>query len=141
MKRRLFIMNIGVAVALLAAAAWAVDNPSYIQNPSVNSSAGMGGTPQSSIGSGLSSSPNPMGLNGNLIVTGNVAGGKHFRGVVPYNAVSDFGGRLASGPVDSFLRYSADGSYGSTLTPYYSPTRTVSILTPGSQGQLLSPHT
>jgi hypothetical protein len=139
MKRRLFITNIGVAVALLAAAAWGVDNPSYIQNPSVNSSAGMGGTPQSSIGSGLSSSPNPMGLNGNLIVTGNVAGGKHFRGVVPYNAVSDFGGRLNSGPVDSFLRYSADGSYSSTLTPYYSPTRTVSILTPGSQGQPLAP--
>jgi hypothetical protein len=138
MKRRLFII-IGAAVVLLAAAAWAVDNPSYIQNPSVNSSVGMGGTPQSSISSGLTGSPNPMGINGNLIVTGNVSGGKHFRGVVPYNAVSDFGGRLGSGSVDSFLRYSADGSYGSTLTPYYSPSRTVSILTPGSQGQLLTP--
>jgi tetratricopeptide (TPR) repeat protein len=138
MKHRLFITNIVSAVALLAAAAWAVDNPS-IQNPSVNSSVGMGGTPQSSISSGLTGSPNPMGLNGNLIVTGNVSGGKHFRGVVPYNAVSDFGGRLGSGSVDSFLRYSADGSYSSTLTPYYSPTRTVSILTPGSQGQLLAP--
>jgi tetratricopeptide (TPR) repeat protein len=138
MKHRLFITNIVSAVALLAAAAWAVDNPS-IQNPSVNSSVGMGGTPQSSISSGLTGSPNPMGLNGNLIVTGNVSGGKHFRGVVPYNAVSDFGGRLGSGSVDSFLRYSADGSYSSTLTPYYSPTRTVSILTHGSQGQLLAP--
>jgi len=138
MKCRLFITNIISAVALLAAAAWAVDNPS-IQNPSVNSSVGMGGIPQSSIGSGLTGSPNPMGFNGNLIVTGNVAGGRHFRGVVPYNAVSDFGGRLNSGPVDSFLRYTADGSYSSTLTPYYSPTRTVSILTPGSQGQLLAP--
>lgn len=139
MKRRLFIINIGAAVVLFAAAAWGVDNPSYIQNPSVNSSLGMGGTPQSSIGSGLTGSPNPMGFNGNLIVTGNVAGGKYFRGVVPYNAVSDFGGRLASGPVDSFLRNTADVSYSSTLTPYYSPTRTVSILTPGSQGQLLAP--
>ncbi len=138
MKRRLFIINIGLAAALLAAAAWGVDNPS-IQNPSVNSSVGMGGIPQSSISSGLAGSPNPMGLNGNLIVTGNVAGGKHFRGVVPYNAVSDFGGRLNSGPVDSFLRYTADGSHSSTLTPYYSPTRTVSILTPGSQGQFLAP--
>lgn len=131
-------MNIVSAVTLLAAAACAVDNP-YIQNPSVNSSVGMGGIPQSSISSGLTGSPNPMGLNGNLIVTGNVSGGKHFRGVVPYNAVSDFGGRLGSTSVDSFLRYSADGSYSSTLTPYYSPTRTVSILTPGSQGQLLAP--
>ncbi|MHC4412571.1 MAG: hypothetical protein ACYSW6_06310, partial [Planctomycetota bacterium] len=89
-------------------------------------------TPPSSGGGGLIRSPNPVDLSGNLIVTGNVAGGRHFRGVVPYNAISDFGGTLGSTTLDSFLRRSGGsgsfGHYSGTVRPYYSPTGTVTYI-------------
>jgi len=95
-----------------------------------------GTVPQSTFGGGLVRSPNPIDRSSNLIVTGNVAGGRHFRGIVPYNAISDFGGRLGSTQLDSFLRQTAGppnyGAYAGRAIPYYSPTGTVTLTRPGT---------
>jgi len=100
-----------------------------------------GTQPVSSYQSGLVRSPNPINDYGNRIVTGNVGGGKHFRGAVPYNAVSDFGGRLGSGTLDNFLRRSTVSSdyYSGGLTPYYSYTGTVTRVQPGTNMIVTAP--
>jgi len=95
---------------------------------------GISTVPPSSLRSGLVRSPNPMGSSGNLIVTGNVTGGKHFRGLVPYRSSYDFRGRLGSSDFDSFLRRSAgseDYNYIGKSRAYYSRSRTGSSMTPG----------
>jgi hypothetical protein len=111
-----------------------------IQNPAVSSPIGSATVPPSS--GGLRRSPNPVDSSGNLIVTGNVGGGRHFRGVVPYNAVSDFGGTLGSTSLDSFLRRSGGSGgfdyYRGTVRPYYSPTGTVTHI-PLGQRNVYSP--
>jgi hypothetical protein len=78
---------------------------------------------------------NPYGKSGNDIVTGNVGGGKHFRGVVPYGS-SYYSGAYTraggSGSVNNFIRRSAnpivnDRDPGQTRT-YYDPSRSVSSM-------------
>jgi tetratricopeptide (TPR) repeat protein len=75
---------------------------------------------------------------GNLVITGNVGGGKAFRGNVPYGSPTNFNGPLGSTSLDPFLRYSAvppelsDGPAG--YTPFYSATGTVATIQPGSSG-------
>ena len=107
-----FIIHILCAICL------ALENP--IGNPTV---------PPSSYRSGLVKSPNPVvTTTGNLIVTGNVAGGKEFRGLVPYRSSTDFGTNLGSSDIGSFLRRSAPiNTRTSQLSPqpYYLPSRTV----------------
>jgi tetratricopeptide (TPR) repeat protein len=107
----------------------------------IESPVGTGTVPPSSISSGLVSSPNPIDTSGNLVVTGHVAGGKHFRhppGVVPYRSSFDFGATLGSASLDSFMRRSAaTGDYGRSAvgyTPYYSLSRTVTTTMPGGMG-------
>ncbi len=96
---------------------------------------GPSNVPPSALRSGLYRSANPIDTTANLVVTGNVGGGRHFRGVVPYNAVTDFGGTLGSTTLDSFLRRSGQrGFYGGGLTPFYSQTQTVTTLVPGRPG-------
>jgi tetratricopeptide (TPR) repeat protein len=77
------------------------------------------------------------------VITGHVGGGRHFRGVVPYNAISDFGGTLGSSTLDSFLRRSASGEYFGRYTgkptPYYSQTRTVTTTRPGDSAVIRPP--
>jgi hypothetical protein len=79
---------------------------------------------------------NPYGKSGNDIVTGNVGGGKHFRGVVPYGSSYYSGaytGSRGSRSVNNFIRRSAadpivnDRNPGQTNT-YYDPRRTVSSM-------------
>ena len=78
---------------------------------------------------------NPYGKTGNDIVTGNVGGGRHFRGVVPYGSSYSSGAYTStggSGSVNDFLRRSAnpianDRSPGQTRT-YYDPRRSVSSM-------------
>ena len=99
-----------------------------LENPNVGSPVGSGTAPVSSSQSGLHRSPVFNPSIGNDIVTGNVGGGKHFRGVVPYNSMTDFGGNLNTGTVDSFLRQSAGGSYSGQYESFYSPTGSVTGL-------------
>ncbi|MBA7675000.1 hypothetical protein ES703_83228 [subsurface metagenome] len=104
----------------------------------IDSPVGSGRVPPSSARSGLIRSPNPIDRSGNLIITGNVAGGRHFRGVVPYRATSSFGAGVGSSSLDSFLRRSASsgdfGTFSGRYTPYYSPSATVTTTRPNRPG-------
>jgi tetratricopeptide (TPR) repeat protein len=135
MRTRLFyIIFGGVFFAALSGTspAGAQSGPS---NPVIRSPIGPATVPQSSYRSGLFASPNPIDTTGNLVITGNVGGGKHFRGIVPYSATSSFTGTAGTTTLDSFLRRSADsGSIGNVsggYTPYYSPSNTVTTTRPG----------
>ncbi len=86
------------------------------------------------------------GIDGNLLVTGNVTGGRHFRGIVPYGSTTDFNYgplNLGSSSQNSFIRRSAgqpylDSSPG-VQQPYYLPSSTVTSLTRGTNSGLTSP--
>lgn len=99
--------------------------------------------PPSSRRSGLIRSPNPIDTSGNLVITGNVGRGRHFRGVVPYRATTDFSGTLPSSGLDSFLRDSAGPAdyrgYTGRVRPYYSPTRTVATTEAGRRRVFRAP--
>ena len=134
MKMRFLYIVASVFLAAFSKTGWAVRNP--VGPPTV---------PPSSRRSGLIRSPNPIDRSSNLVITGNVGGGKHFRGVVPYNAVSDFGGRLGSSSLDSFLRRSiaskSPGRYTNRYQPYHSQTGTVTTTSPGRPGVIRPPAT
>jgi len=113
-----------------------------LENSSAVSPVGSGTAPVSSAGSGLIPSINPIDTSGNLVITGHVGGGRHFRGVVPYQGATDFmasPGSLqsTSGYFDSFLRRSAGagdfGQYSGRTRPYYSPMETVTTTVPGGK--------
>ena len=126
-----------------------------IENPGVGSPVGPGTVPPSSIQGGLVNSPNPIDTSGNLAITGNVRGGKHFRGTVPYPSTTDFGESIGSSSLDSFLRdsagpedfgryavgyspyYAPTGIVTSGYRPFYSPTGTVAAAQPGRSGIFL----
>lgn len=100
--------------------------------------------PQSSISSGLVSTPDPFDTGGNLLMTGNVRRGMHFRGNVPYQSPTSFSSPLGSSALSSFLRDTAGpedmgtrpAGYGAQ--PYYSATETVTTMRPG-QSEVVSP--
>ena len=131
------ILTVGLC-AILSELGWSIEG-SGIRSPVVS-----GTVPPSSISSGLIQSPNPIDTSGNLVITGNVTGGKHFRGLVPYGSVTSFRAPLGSSALDSFLRYSADlGDFGGPAEaygPFYSPTGTVTTAMPGLPG-VLTPAT
>lgn len=91
---------------------------------------------------GLVRSPDTIDRSGNLIVTGNVRGGRYFRGIVPYQSERSFEADVPSSSLDSFLRDSAGsedigGGAGKYITqPYYSGTRTVTAARPDDGGIL-----
>ena len=132
MKARLLFIAAVVFFSFFSGTGWAIRNP-VIGNP-----VGSGRVPPSSARSGLVRSPNPIDKSGNLTITGNVAGGRHFRGVVPYRATTDFGAAIGSSSLDSFLRRSASsgdyGTFSGRYTPYYSPSGTVTTTRPGRPG-------
>jgi len=103
-------------------------------------SVGSATVPPSSVQGGLIRSPNHIDTSRNLVITGNVTGGKYFRGPVPYSSTNAFRGPLGSSSMDSFLRDSAGGGSfdryigGYTPQPYYSPTGTVTTMVPGQSG-------
>ncbi len=78
-----------------------------VQNPNVSSPVGSATTPPSANRSGLISRPSPTAYNSNDIVTGNVGGMYHFRGVVPYSS-SYYTRSNSYSSVDDFLRRSYD---------------------------------
>jgi tetratricopeptide (TPR) repeat protein len=134
MKTRFFIIFVCgliiVTPALIAQETPGIDNP-----------AGIATVPQSSLRNGTVRNPtsdyysNQFG--GNLIVTGNVEGGAHFRGLVPYRSTWEFTESLGSSTLDSFLRDSARTYYPDlppgVSRPYYLPSQTVTTL--GQPGQ------
>lgn len=132
--KNLIFVSIAIIGAVSEIAA-AIDSP-------VNSNPlGLGTVPPSAYKSGLIPSINPANPNGNLVVTGDVAGGKYFRGIVPYRGVTDFGATspgVSSGTVqvENFMRDSTITTSGQTssggLTPYYSPLWTVAKTPAGS---------
>ena len=87
MAKRLFIMMMVVFLAGLSPAAGPPSSP-------VISAGGQ---------SGLIRSVNPIDTSRNLVITGNVRDGRHFRGIVPYGSTTDFGGTSPSSSFDSFL--------------------------------------
>lgn len=114
-----------------------------LENPSVGNPVGSGTVPPTAYQPGLVRSQNPVDTSGNLVVTGNVANGMQFRGVVPYNSPTSFYAPASSlqhtsAALDSFLRDSAGsqnfGSSNGGLMPYYSPTWTVTTTQPGGRG-------
>ena len=111
--------------------------PSFaVENPFVRSPIGSPTVPPSSVRRGLVRTPNPIDTSGNLVVTGNVAGGKHFRGVVPYRSTKTFTEPTGSGFLDPFRRYSDYSGnfspYTTKLTPFYSQTNTVTKFRSGT---------
>jgi len=137
MKNKLFIFIVMVFFAAVSGLGWAIENPA-IRNP-----VGFRALPPSGIRSGLIRSPNPIDTRGNLLITGNISGGRHFRGIVPYRASSYFGAETGSSSLDSFLRRSAgsenSGRYSGTHKPFYSPSRTVTTTRPGWAGVIRPP--
>lgn len=142
MKKWISILVV-IALTWLPSTGFSVQNPG-ITNPGIRNPAGISTAPPSSLGGGLVTSPNPIdrssNLLGNLTVTGNVRGGRHFRALVPYNSTTNFGSELGSGSLDSFLRDSAGyqdfGRYAGKYAPkpYFSDTGTVPSTTPGRSG-------
>ncbi|OHB60661.1 MAG: hypothetical protein A2167_04605 [Planctomycetes bacterium RBG_13_46_10] len=124
-----------------------------LENPSVRSPVISSTVPQSSVSGGLVSTPNPIDNSSNLVITGNVTGGKHFRGQVPYSSPTNFRAQLGSSSLDSFLRYSEPDSIGGSADlgryqgaysgpsfsspgryrPFFSPSGTVATFDTGRQ--------
>ncbi len=73
-----------------------------------------------------------------LTIAGNVRGGKHFRASVPYHARSAFQADLGTSYLDSFFRHSSGVNDSvrtqGSITPYYSPSNTVTRTVPGLSG-------
>jgi tetratricopeptide (TPR) repeat protein len=135
---RLFMLTVALFVVLCPPMGWSMQNP-WIQSPLGSST-----VPPSSISNGLVNTPDPVDTTGNLIITGNVRRGMYFHGNVPYQAPTSFSETLGSSTLSSFLRDSAGledvGSYAHKYAaqPYYSPTETVTTMTPG-RPEVLSP--
>lgn len=84
---------------------------------------------------------NPYGISGNDIVTGNVGGGRHFRGSVPYS--SGYYSGAGSTSVENFIRWSQnpivnDRNPGATRS-YYNPRQTVSSFSRSGASGLSAP--
>lgn len=134
MKNWLFITVIAMFFALSSPISWSIENHA-IMNP-----AGSSTVPPSSIQSGLISNPNTIDTSSNLVITGNVRRGRHFRDTVPYGSTTTFRADLGSSSLSSFLRDSAGvedfglytGKY--SVQPYYSRSQTVTTTRPGYSG-------
>ncbi len=140
MKAWLFRLRAVLFVVLCSPAGGAFENLG-IRNP-VGS--GPSTVPQSSISDSLVSTPDPFDAGGNLLMTGNVRRGMHFRGNVPYQSPTSFNSSLGSSTLSSFLRDTAGpedvgprpAGYG--VQPYYSASETVTTMRPG-RSEVISP--
>ena len=131
MKKRIFI------IAALLSAVLCSPVSGSIENPGIGNPVGPSTIPPSTIHSGLVNTPAPIDTTGNLLITGNVRGGRYFRGTVPYRAATSFGATLGTSSLNSFLRDTAGSEdfrtyprqYGTR--PYYSRSGTVTTMIPG----------
>lgn len=125
-------------ITLVAAAAplWAVDNPN------VGYSVGEPTAVPSASRSGLT--PNrPFSTSGSGdIITGNIGGLRHFRGVLPYTS-GYYSDTTAFSPVDDFLRRSYDpvvhDRSPGLARPYFEPRRTMTSSIRADGSGLFSP--
>ncbi len=135
------LLRLVLAILLLPACAWAGDVGGY-SSSLASTSTRSATVPPSSYESGLVTRPNPIDSSGNLVVTGNVGAGKHFRGGVPYRSGTSLSAPLGSRSLDSFLRYTAPNdpmvSSPGTYSPYYSASGTAATMPPGTRS-VLSP--
>ena len=142
MRNRFFII-LSLALFIGLSGVGPAAGQSGISNPAIRSPIGPPTVPQSSYRSGLFPSRNPINTTGNQVITGNVADGKHFRGVVPYSASTNFADTLGSTTLDSFMRRSAGtgsiGELSGRYTPYYSPSNTVTTTRPGLSSVIRPP--
>ncbi len=115
-----------------------------MQNPAISNPVGRATVPPSTFRSDLTETDSPIDNTGNLMVTGNVRRGMHFRGDVPYQSTTSFNSSLGTSTLNSFLRDTAGSedytrpSYRYGAQPYYSQTETVTYSMPGQSG-VLSP--
>jgi hypothetical protein len=107
--------------------------------PSAPGAARSATTPLSTYENGTVATPNPIDNSSALIVTGNVAGGKHFQGSVPYRPLTSVDAPLGSTSLDPFLRRTApsatSGDPAGASSPFYSQTGTVATATGGALGR------
>jgi len=131
MKYRMFMIAVILSAAFCWPTSWSIENPG-IGNP-----VGSSTIPPSTFRSPLLNNPAPIDTSGNLVITGNVRRGRHFRGNVPYRSVTSFGSSLGTSALSSFLRDTAGSEDFQTYSnkygtqPYYSPTETVTTMMPG----------
>ncbi|MDT8301393.1 MAG: hypothetical protein RQ760_07905 [Sedimentisphaerales bacterium] len=141
MKSRLFtksrtLIAAGIFVVLCSS----VSRP--LENPAIFNPAGYSTVPPSSYQSGQFNNPQVPDVDGNLLITGNVRRGMHFRDTVQYGPTTSFRGDLGSSSLNSFLRDSAGiediGSSANrySVQPYYLQSRTVATTRPGYSGVL-----
>jgi hypothetical protein len=84
MRRRSLIYTLMALVVTLCKVGLSLDTPA------VTGPVGPGTVPPTTYNSGLVPSINPIDATGNMVITGNVAGGMYFRGVVPYSGATNF---------------------------------------------------
>jgi len=136
-KHRCWGFALPAAVLCLLAPVLSAGSASGYGNPGIGNPIGPGTVPPSTYESPLASTPNPINTTSNRVITGNVSGGKYFRGSIPYGSTTSFGAPLGSTSLDSFLRYSAVpdelGGYSGGYSPFYSPSGTVTTMQPGYQ--------
>lgn len=143
--RRRVGVSVVISLALPALAVYAsASGASGYGNTSIASPVRSATTPLSSYQSGLVSRPNPIDSSSNLVVTGNVGAGKHFRGNIPYRSTTSMDAPLGSTSLDSFMRYTASPETPATsmgrYSPFYSASGTASVMQPGMRS-VFSPGT
>ncbi|MCP4609488.1 MAG: hypothetical protein GY845_12310 [Planctomycetes bacterium] len=141
MKSRLFIRTRTLITAVvIVVLSSPVSRP--IENPAIFNPAGYSTVPPSSYQSGQFNNPRVPDVDGNLLITGNVRRGMHFRDTVQYGPTTSFRGDLGSSSLSSFLRDSTGAEdVGSSanrysVQPYYLQSRTVATTRPGFSGVL-----
>ncbi len=139
MKSRLFTrMRTLITAGVLVAFVCPVSRP--IENPSIFNPADYSTVPPSSYQSNPISNPIAVDINGNLVITGNVRRGMHFRDTVPYGSTTSFRAGLGSSSLSSFLRDSAgtedlgNSANRYSVQPYYLRSGTVATTRPGHSG-------
>ncbi|MHC4300261.1 MAG: hypothetical protein ACYS7Y_23555 [Planctomycetota bacterium] len=111
-----------------------------IRNPAIGNPVGSSTAPVSNLGDSLIRTPSPIDATGNLVITGNVRGGKSFQAPVQYNTTTKFNADLGTSTLSSFLRDTTGsedlGRYPQRYRtrPYYSPAETVATTVPGRPG-------
>jgi tetratricopeptide (TPR) repeat protein len=134
-----------VIIIIFCQIAMAIENPSVSSATTPISSRGTSATvPVSTYNRSTHKSPSEARFaNRNLVVTGNVGGGRHFRGYVPYNAATQFGDQLGTDSLYDFLRRSSYNPYTyepAQAQPFFLPSRTGTTLERAGTSGLKTPN-